>query len=71
MLSKVKGTEFLRDSDNMALINNNALELEAYKSRRNQMKMQKKEMDEMKTEISSVKQEISELKNLLIEALNK
>jgi hypothetical protein len=71
MLTKVKGTDFLRDSNNMALINNNATELEAYKTRRQQMIRQKEEIDSIKEEISSVKSDISEIKQLLLKALDK
>lgn len=71
MLTKVNGTDFLRDSNNMALINNNTVELEAYKSRRNQMIRQKEEMDKIKSEMSSVKEDLSEIKKLLIQVLEK
>lgn len=71
MLAKVRGTEFLRDTDNLALINNNITELEAYKTRRLQMIRQKEEIDSIKEEISSVKSEISEIKQLLLKALEK
>lgn len=71
MLTKVKGTDFVRDSSNMALINNNIAELEAYKSRRNQMAKQKEEINLLKSEISSVKQDIFEMKELLLKILDK
>ena len=71
MLSKVKGTEFLRDTDNLALLNNDINGLEAYRSRRQQMIKQKEEIDSLKGEISSVKSEISEIKQLLLKALDK
>lgn len=68
---KVEGTDFLRDPNNMSLINNNIGELEQYKLKRKLLKQQREEMDDIKSEISIVKEDVEQIKQLLLQILEK
>lgn len=68
-LLEVKGTDFLRDTSNKALLNNNYTELEQYKIKRKLFKKQESEIGDIKEEISELKDDISLIKNLLLKTL--
>ena len=54
-LVRIQGTDFIRDTSNMSLINNNIDELEQYKLRRKILQQQRQEIDEIKTEVYDIK----------------
>lgn len=66
---KVEGTDFIRDTNNMSLINSNINEFEQYKQKRKMMIQTRQELDDLKEEISGVKSDISDIKNLLIQLI--
>lgn len=67
---KVEGTCFVRDIENMSLINNNKGELEQYNLKRNIHLKQSQEIKDIKNEVSSMKEDISQIKELLIKMLD-
>ena len=54
-LVRIQGTDFIRDTSNMSLINNNIDELEQYKLRRKILQQQRQEIDEIKIEVYDIK----------------
>lgn len=67
---KVEGTYFVRDIENMALINNNINELEQYNLKRKLNQQKTQEINNIKCEISSMKDDISQIKEILIKILD-
>lgn len=70
-LVKVNDSNFIRDTESMALINSNQSEKEEYYNRVRIMKRQKEELNELKVEINQVKEDVSELKSLILMLLEK
>jgi hypothetical protein len=68
---KVKNTKFVRDLNTRALINTDTVSLEDYKSKRNQLVMEKSEINNLNTEITELKSELSEIKDLMRKLLTK
>lgn len=66
---QVTGTNMIRDTSNMSLINTDKNELEKYLNRRNFLLQQKGEINNIKEEIKELKSDISEIKQLLIQSL--
>lgn len=62
---KIENEELIRDTNNMALLNYNANELESYYKKREILLGQKSEINNIKSEISELKNDIGEIKNLL------
>ena len=71
MFIKVNGTNFVRDTDTMVLLNKDTNGLEEYKMKRKMMANQKEEINTIKAEIDSIKSDVSEIKTLIQQLLNK
>lgn len=70
-LVKVTGTEFVRDTESMALINTNNTERNEYYAKVRMLKTQKDEINTVKEEISSIKHDMDEIKTLMLKLLEK
>ena len=68
---KVPGTNLVRDTNSMGLVNNDVNGLEEYKAKRRLMKNQKEEINRVKSEIKDVKDELQEIKSLMLRLLDK
>lgn len=66
---EIPGTNMLRDTYNMSLINNDKSELENYQNKRNFLLQQKNEINSIKDEVNQIKTSITELKELIINNL--
>jgi hypothetical protein len=66
---KIKGTNIIRNLDNLSLVNMDKNELDEYILKKNIMLEQKKEINSIKSEISSLKSDINELKQLIVNNL--
>lgn len=66
----VKGTKFVRDTTNGALLNTDIDELNNYKIRRQIRETEKREKDMMKQKIGNLESDISEIKSMLTQLLN-
>lgn len=64
---KVKGSELVRDTYNMSIVNRDKQELEAYLNKRKVLSEQKKEINTIKDEVFALKSDISEIKQLLLQ----
>ena len=71
MLLEVKDSKFVRDTNSMALFNNDSRSKQEYYEKSRLLKQQKEEINKMKDDISSVKEDITEIKNLLLKLLGK
>ena len=71
MLVKVTGTNFVRDTNSMALMNKDINGLEEYKMKRKMMATQREEINTIKAEIDGIKSDVSEIKSLMQQLLNK
>ena len=71
MLVKVNGTNFVRDTDSMVLLNKDTGGLEEYKMKRRMVETQKAEINNVKSEIQNIKQDMSEIKELMLKLLEK
>lgn len=71
MQVKVEGTNFYRDTTNMALVNKDSAGLESYLSKRRFAESQKQEINTVKKEMESIKSDINEIKELMYRLLNK
>ncbi len=70
-LVKVTGTEFVRDTNSMALINTNNTERNEYYAKVRMLTTQKQEINTVKEEIASVKEDMNEIKQLMLKLLEK
>lgn len=70
-LVRIPGTDFVRDTESMALINRDVNGLEEYKTKRRLLSNQKEEINKVKHEIEAIKDDMSEIKQLLIKLLDK
>lgn len=68
---KVPGTNLVRDTNSMGLVNNDVNGLEEYKTKRRLLKNQKEEINRVKSEIKDVKDELQEIKSLMLRLLDK
>ena len=68
---KIEGTEMLRDTSNMSLINKDKSELEGYLNKRKAMMEQKREINNIRNEVLELKSDISQIKELLIQLNNR
>ena len=64
---KVKGSELVRDTYNMSIVNKDKNELEAYMNKRKFLSEQKREINTIKEEVGNLKSDISEIKQLLLQ----
>jgi uncharacterized protein YlxW (UPF0749 family) len=71
MLLPVNDTNYLRDTDSMALINNDRSAKEEYLNKAKMIKLQKEEINNIRTEVSTVKNDIKEIKELLSQLIGK
>lgn len=70
-LVKVTGTNYVRDTSNMALINTDNTEKNEYYSKVRMIKTQKDEINTVKTEIAGIKEDMEEIKQLMLKLLDK
>jgi uncharacterized protein YlxW (UPF0749 family) len=71
MLVPVNDTNYLRDTDSMALINNDRSAREEYLNKAKMIRLQKEEINNIRTEVSTVKNDIKEIKELLTQLIGK
>ena len=69
MLVKVNGTNMVRDTQSMALINTDNTEKNEYYSKVRLLQNQKSEINNVKAEIANIKEDVSEIKQLLMKLL--
>jgi hypothetical protein len=71
MLVKVTGTQYVRDTESMALINTDNEAKNEYLAKVRLLKTQKDEINTVKEEIASIKDDMSEIKQLMLQLLDK
>jgi hypothetical protein len=71
MLVKVTGTNFVRDTNSMGLINNNTAEKNEYYNKLNMITRQKEEINNVKSEIQNIKDDMQEIKQMLLKLVDK
>jgi len=71
MLVKVSDSNFVRDTNSMALLNKDTSGLEEYKMKRKMMATQREEINTIKQEMNSIKSDVSDIKLLLKQLLEK
>ena len=71
MLIKIPGTNLMRDTESMALINMDNTEKNDYYSKVKLLQNQKEQINTIKQEINGVKDDISDIKQLLKQLLDK
>jgi hypothetical protein len=70
-LVKVTGTEFVRDTNTMALINMDNTARNEYYAKVRMLKTQKQEINTVKEEIAGIKNDMVEIKQLMLKLLEK
>ena len=70
-LVKITGTNYVRDMNSMAIINNDDNEKNEYYAKLRLIKNQKEQINIVKTEIDSIKSEMQEIKSLMLQLLDK
>lgn len=68
---RVTGTNYVRDTNSMGLVNVDDVEKNDYLSKVAMIKTQKEEINKVKSDIDSFKSELSEIKELMMQLLNK
>jgi DNA repair exonuclease SbcCD ATPase subunit len=71
MLVKVTGTNFVRDTDSMALINTDIKEKNDYLAKVKMITNQKEELNKVRTEIDSIKDDMNDIKQMMKQLLEK
>ncbi|CAB4221978.1 hypothetical protein UFOVP1655_3 [uncultured Caudovirales phage] len=71
MYVEVVGTDFIRDTNSMAIINTNDNAKNEYYNKVKLLTTQKQELNTVKSEIDNIKNDISEIKQLMLAILNK
>jgi hypothetical protein len=71
MLVKVTGTNLVRDTSSMALINTDSESKNEYYNKLRMMKIQKEEINSVKTEIETIKQDMADIKTMMGKLLEK
>jgi hypothetical protein len=71
MFVKVSGTNFVRDTESMALTNTNEAERNEYISKVKLLNNQKNEINKVKSEINDIKSDVSEIKQMLLKLMDK
>lgn len=69
MFIKVNGTNFVRDTDTMVLLNKDTNGLEEYKMKRKMIETQKAEINNVKTEVADLRADMCEIKSLLLKLI--
>jgi hypothetical protein len=71
MFVKVNGTNFVRDTDTMALINKDVNGLQEYNMKRRMAQVQREEINNVKSEVAEIREDMSEIKALLLKLIGK
>lgn len=71
MLVKVTGTNYVRDTSSMALLNSDKKGLDDYMKRRSVFESQRNEINNIKDEINGIKSDVTEIKDLMRQLLEK
>lgn len=71
MLVKVTGTNLVRDTSSMALINTDNEAKNEYYNKLRMMKIQREEINSVKTEIETMKQDMADIKSMMVKLLEK
>ena len=71
MLVNIPGTNLVRDTTSMGLINQDKNGLESYLKQRNNLLSQKQEINTVKSEIQAIKEDVLEIKILMLQLLEK
>ena len=69
MLVKVNGSNMVRDTQSMALINTDNNEKNEYYSKVRLLQNQKNEINNVKAEMANIKDDVTEIKQLLMKLL--
>ena len=69
MFIKVNGTNFVRDTNTMALLNKDTNGLEEYKMKRKMIETQKTEINNVKSEVADLREDMCEIKSLLLKLI--
>ena len=69
MFIKVNGTNFVRDTNTMALLNKDTNGLEEYKMKRKMIETQKAEINNVKSEVADLREDMCEIKSLLLKLI--
>lgn len=70
-LVRVTGTNLVRDTHSMALMNTDNGEKNEYYSKVRMLKTQKEEINKVKSEINTLKDDLSEIKQMMKQLLDK
>jgi hypothetical protein len=70
-LVKVTGTQFVRDTKSMAIMNTDVGEKNEYYNKVKLLKSQKEQINKMNGEIAELKNDIGEIKSLMRQLLDK
>ncbi len=68
---KVTGTQFIRDTNNMALMNSDNTARNEYQAKVRMLKTHKEEINTVKEEIAGIKEDMNEIKQLMQKLLEK
>ena len=71
MFVNVRDSKYVRDTNSMALINNDSSAREDYLMKSKILKSQKEEINNIRIEVSSIKNDMDEIKKLLVQLLGK
>lgn len=68
---QITGTNLVRDTHSMGLVNRDSAGLEEYQMKRRLMATQKDEINKVRQEMDSIKTDMSEIKQLMLQLLGK
>lgn len=71
MFVKVTGTQYIRDTESMALMNTDDTGKNEYLAKVRLLKTQKDEINTVKAEIANIKEDMGEIKQLMLQLLDK
>ena len=71
MLIQIPGTNLIRDTESMALINRDKSGLEDYLNKRRFLSSQKDEINRVKADVADIKKDISDVKQLILQLMDK
>lgn len=71
MLVKVNNSNFIRDTESMALISTDIAAKNDYISKVNLIKNQKEEINKVKSEIDSIKNDVNDIKIMIKQLIDK
>jgi hypothetical protein len=70
-LVRVTGTNYVRDTKSMAIINTDEDARNEYYAKARMLKTQKEEINTVKEEIAGIKEDMTEIKSLMLKLLEK